>query len=373
MKIKTITCHNVNNFGASLQAYALMKYLDNLGHEVEIINYNPEYLKYNLFAIGPKWKNNFILKMLYFAYVIPKRLIQYPRRKKFSAFINKELKLTKKSYSSNDELKKDLPIADVYFAGSDQIWNTFKNNGKDPAFYLDFVPDNIVKASYAASFSTPTIENNFVDFVRQKLNRFDFISVREKTGLNILNSLGFEGQVVLDPVFLIDNIQWIKLASRTKIKEENYIFIYDQENNRNIKNTAIDLSRKLNLKIYAIEALYPFTYANKRIRNAGPIEFLNLILNCKVCLTNSFHCTAFSIIFNKDFYLFERLHESVNSRMIDLLESIKLTHRIITDKKRIEEIEPIDYKKINAILIKNKESSIKYIDKVLKYAYKKKG
>lgn len=364
-KIKTLTCHDVYNFGASLQAYALMKYLQNLGNQVEVIDYKPGYMIYNLWAIGDRWKRNFFLRLLFFMYVIPRRLMLKSRRKKFDGFTRRRLILTPIKYNSYAELRKNPPDADVYFAGSDQIWNTMHPHGKDPAFYLDFVPPYAIKASYAASFSISEIPTEMKDFVVSNLEKLDAISVREDTGLNILESLNIQGgSVVLDPVFLLDISTWSGLSSFTSF--EKYLLVYDQENSKLIKETARKLANILKIKIYAIQGLYPIPYAHKKLIKVGPEEFLGLVQNCEVFLTNSFHGTALSIIFQKEFYTFKRNHEQVNSRMIDLLEMLNLKERLIENPDNINLLTRIDYKKVNIILNKRIQTSQEYIDRVLR-------
>lgn len=369
MKIKTITCHDVYNFGASLQAYALMTYLSDMEHDVEIIDYKPDYSTFNIWAIGPKWKKNILLRLIYYMYVVPKRLSLKNRRKRFDNFTQNKLNLTERKYHSYNELLEHQPSAEVYFAGSDQIWNTQSNNGKDPAFYLNFATECSVKASYAASFSVSEIQNDFKPMVKKWLTSLDYISVRENTGLKILNDLGVEnGEVVVDPVFLLAKSKWIKLANDIISSGVKYIFIYDQENNHEIKKVAKDIAKKNNLKIVAIEALYPMSYADIKIKDAGPEEFLGLIQNCSICLTNSFHCISFSLIFNKEFYLFARTHQNVNSRMIDLLTSLHLKQRIYDTSTGELSEEKIDYELVNELLEEKKKSSKDYIEKVIKKA-----
>jgi hypothetical protein len=367
--IKTITCHDVYNFGASLQAYALMKYLQKYGHDVKIIDYKPDYLSYNLWSIGPKWRKNIFMKFLYFSFVVPRRLLLFKRRKRFDTFTKTKLQLTDKTYTSFDELKKDPPNADIYFAGSDQIWNTGTPNGKDPSFYLDFAPKGCIKASYAASFSVSEIAPEYKEFVKNQIIKLDYISVREDTGLKILKNLEIKkGTVVIDPVYLLGKNDWASLAN-FKAKEK-YIFIYDQENNSLIKSTAKRLAKKYDLKIYALESLYPMSYADKKIRDAGPEEFLGLIQNCEICLTNSFHCIGFSLIFNKKFYLFKRTHQKVNSRMLDLLSYLDLSDRVADDHPDKINNKAINFKRVDELIEKRRADSVKYIDKVLDGAEK---
>ena len=217
MKICTITCHDVYNHGASLQAYALMTYLKNKGNDVEIIDYKPDYLSghYKLFSIdNPKWERNILTKVIYLSLKIPYKIPGLKRKKEFDKFTKKYLNITGKRYISNEELKADMPKADAYLCGSDQIWNSFYKNGRDKAFYLDFVPDNKIKASYAASFATDFIEDKYKEIVRSNVSRLDGVGVREISGVKILHDLGIENAInVLDPVFLLDKDEWDKIGT----------------------------------------------------------------------------------------------------------------------------------------------------------------
>lgn len=368
MKIKTITCHDVYNAGASLQAYALMTYLQNLGNDVEIINYKPDYLSnhYNLWSISnPKYEKNILLKFTYLCLKLPKRLInKYSKKKKlFDAFTKKYLNVTQNVYHSNEELVKNLPEAEVYIAGSDQIWNSLFNNGKDPAFYLNFVPEDKIKASYAASFATNKIAEGYEECVTQWLKRLDYIGIRENSGVKLAESLGIEKAVhVLDPVFLLERKEWDQLAKKSSIKmnNEKYLIVYDFDANEQIKELCLEVSKKLNLKIYSF---FKNDYADKIITNYGPIEFLALIKNSSFVVSNSFHGTAFSIIYEKPFFVVNR-KESLNSRMIDLLSLLGLDNRLISSFK---EYSKEDFRiNINKCLEKEINKSKQYITMVLK-------
>lgn len=359
MNIKTITCHDVYNYGASLQAYALMKYLQKQGHYVEIIDYKPDYLRFSFWNIGSRWNKNIFLKGLYYAYVVPKRLLQYKMRDKFDTFTRDYLNLTSETYQSNEELKANTPKADLFIAGSDQIWNTEHMNGRDPAFYLNFVSLGAVKSSYAASFSVDYIKSDYISLVKKELSSFDFISVREKTGLSILDKLQLKGTLVLDPVYLLSKDKWLELALDNNRIKEKYILIYDQERNEAIKETALFLARKYNLKIVAIQNLYPMKYADYKVKYAGPREFLGLVKNCSYMLTNSFHGMSFSLIFNKQFYIFPREHQKVNSRMVDLLTILGIEHQIL--HRKIEKEEVIDYTLVNSSLDELRKKSKSFL------------
>lgn len=182
MKIKTITCHNVYNAGASLQAYALAAYLRKQGHEVQIIDYVPDYLEhYKLSGVANAAYDKPFVREFYNMAKLPGRLLaRYGRRKKaFDQFTAQYLPLTERHYNTYAELLEDPPAADVYFAGSDQIWNTLFQNGKDPAFYLQFAPVGRICAAYAASFATRTVAPEYQAQTKAWLKKLDYISVRE--------------------------------------------------------------------------------------------------------------------------------------------------------------------------------------------------
>lgn len=366
MNIKTITCHHVYNYGASLQALALMHILTEKGHNVEIINYIPSYVRNfnSLWMIGERYKKNLFIRIAFYGYVIPIRLLQFKKKKLFDKFAEKYFRLTKE-YHSFEELQREPPIADVIFCGSDQIWNTNVDNGKDPSYYAAFASKNTIRASYAASFSISEIPEGHKDFVCKMLSGMDNISVREATGLSILKNLGFNnGKQVVDPVFLPEKDYWESLVEPVRINK--YVFVYDQENNANIRRIAERIAKQKKLQIIALRDLYPRLYANKAIWNAGPIEFISLIKNADFVITNSFHCTAFSLLFKRDFVVVPRTHEKVNSRMKDLTMSLGVQDRYLKDLDSIDNIKPIDYNLIHKKIMNMRELSYMFIDDTLK-------
>lgn len=364
MKVKTITCHDVYNSGASLQAYALMKYLEEKGNEVEIIDYKPDYLS-NHYKLGvvanPKYERNLILKIAYLTLKFPGRVLALKNKKKYDEFRSNYLKITKRRYVSNDELKNNPPQADVFICGSDQIWNSKFNNGKDPAFYLDFVPKGRIRAAYAASFATDSIEESVRDITKERISKLDYIGVREVSALNILENLGINNGVqVLDPVFLLDKYQWEKLTYPIN-KNEKYIFVYDFDGNNLIKDIAMKIAKEKNLKIYTV---FKSSYSDKVIKRMGPIDFISYIKNAEFVISNSFHGTAFSIIFEKQFAVVNR-KEAINTRMRDLLSILKIENRLISENYNFNNlINDVDYKEVNKYLRERLEVSKTYLDRV---------
>lgn len=369
MKIKTLTTYNVYNYGASLQAYALMTYLTKLGHEVEIINYQPHYLtrKYDYKWVNPEsWMSKYCYtRSIYRILKFLQRQTTLKRKKKFDFFNHHILKETSIIYTNFEELKQNPPEADLYIVGSDQIWNTFYETGRDPAFYLDFVKEN-KKASYAASFSYLNIDKINKLRIQKSLETFTAISVREYQGLAILNDMNIKGQWVLDPVFLLTIQEWKSLMTNFH-KKEPYLLIYDFEGNNELKEFAKKYAKQRNLKIYSINDTYPRLYADRNFNNSGPKEFLSLIYNCDAFISNSFHGTAFSILFHKPVFIFNRHRHKVNSRMESLSKLFNIEDCILNNKRMYDNAlkKHFDFNKIDTILKSELIKSEKFIKGLL--------
>lgn len=365
MKIATITCHDVYNVGASLQAYALQTYLESQGHDVVIINYKPEYLSrhYKLFGISnPRYDRPF-LREIYIFFKFPKRLRARlgKRKKEFDLFTKNYLCLTQERYGSNDELKHAPPKVDAYIAGSDQIWNVTFPNGKDPAFYLDFAPEKSRRISYAASFSTESIPEEWKDQIRVWLSYFSGISVRESSGVKILEDLGIkDAQQVLDPVFLLGAEHWKSIEKDLNLTEP-YLLIYDFDHNREIEEMTNMLAKKKGWRVYSI---FSTPIAERSFNQEGPLGFIYLVRNAELIVSNSFHATALSVLFRKNFVTFDR-REKLNTRMIDLLGQLGLEDRRIQNYNELLSLGTIDYDEVTDRLSFAIQQSKDYLEKVL--------
>lgn len=346
MNIKTITCHEVYNHGASLQEYALLKFLNNAGHSAEVIHYKPPYLSghFSLWAVSNPRFDRPIVKQLYLLAKLPERIKNLKRKKAFDTFHQKYIPTGTQLYTNNDELKTNLPQADAYICGSDQIWNSFFQNGKDPAFYLNFVPDEKLKMAYAASFAIDELEDSVKPLVKENVSRLKAVGVRETSGVRILNELGINTAVqVLDPVFLLDKELWQQFV--TPISED-FVFVYDFDSNPTIKEIALQLKKEKGWKIYTVNQ--NIDYADKNFWLEGPEQFLSLIAQSKMNLTNSFHSTAFSLIFEKQLVVVNRT-DKINTRMRDLLGLFDLNNYLISSVIDFNDLEPIDYTKIQTL------------------------
>ena len=342
MKIKTITCHDVYNPGASLQAYALAAYLTEQGHEVQIIDYKPEYLSrhYRLDWVANPRFDRPLVRQAYLLAKLPGRLKARKslRKQRFDDFRREYLPVTPVRYESVEALRRNCPEAELYIAGSDQIWNPVFPNGKDPAFFLDFVPEGKKKISYAASFSVESLEEEDKLRIKPWLENLDGISVRETSGVTLLAQMGLAGVQVMDPVFLLDAEHWKKLAVRPDA--EGYILVYDFDSSETVRMIARNLAEKTGKKIISV---FPMEDAAEIWSDMGPREFLGAIENADCVLSNSFHATAFSLIFQKEFYVVNR-QEKINTRMQDLLGAVSCPERLIHSLP--EDVPELDYPKI---------------------------
>lgn len=361
MKIKTITCHDVYNLGASLQAYALQHYLKGKGHDVQIIDYKPDYLSrhYKLWIVANPLFDKPLIKQLYLLAKLPGRLWALRRKKVFDAFTAKYLKLTKR-YNSYEELKTDAPHADCYIAGSDQIWNTLFPNGRDAAFYMDFGVKEVKRISYAASFATPTVAEDCRDFVINKLKGIDAVSIRERISLPLLASLDCKnGVAVCDPVFLLNKDEWNATVGINKScinTTEKYLLVYLTDKAPQIEKIAQKIAQKTGWKIYSVGAIKA-TCADKTITNAGPLDFVQLIRDAQFVISNSFHATAFSLIMGTKFCVLNRA-DAINERMKSILEDYGLSHRLVHEYNDtlLEEMNMVEVNsRMNAITKASKE------------------
>lgn len=195
MKIKTITTWADYNYGASLQAFALLTYLKRRGHDVEMINYLPPYQTrmYNYMWVNPESKASryIVTRWIYRIAKFAQRMTTLNRKHVFDEFNFRTLPLTPIQYYSYQELCKNPPEADLYIVGSDQVWNVLYDAGKDPSFYLEFVQSG-KKASYAASFSFLDIDDFNKKRIAESLNKFSGVAVREFQGQEFLKNIGIK-------------------------------------------------------------------------------------------------------------------------------------------------------------------------------------
>lgn len=359
-KIGILTFHNSNNYGAVLQNYALFSTCVNLGNDVTMINYINSEVKNDSIMDEVKRESGVYSK----AIVLSKKLIFLKKNLKknfnFTKFRKQFLNISKiKFYSPNEFYSNNLDL-DYYIVGSDQVWN--KNIVKKHIdAYLLNMKKPAIKISYAASIGE--LSNDASIF--NKLKDFKAISVREESSkkyleYNIkLNNISRN----IDPTLLLSKEEWTNISVDVNV-DEDYILLYVVEENEKIKEIVDELSRLTGLKVIYFSKLSNVSNKYKSFYNAGPREFISLFKKASYVVTNSFHGTIFSIIFEKKFFVIN--HRSRGSRISELLELLKIESRIIEDKKGIVLENEINYKEVKEIISKERKQGISYIKEVIK-------
>ena len=355
MKSYTITCHNVYNYGASLQAYALQKYLDYSEIDNLIIDYRPDYLDWHYklsWWISPRSRYYSILTkipFLRFFYVLCrffKEIRSFRRKQSFDGFTKKYLNRTK-IVKNLEDVNEEFFNAELLITGSDQVWNSINlDNGLDPVFYLNFGKESIKRISYAASFGGSEVYKLEENRIRKMLHMLDSISVRESSGIDIIKKFGLTGKLVCDPVLLLSEKQWENAFDNVEF-DEKYILIYNlSKSNESLLKCANTLKKQANIKIYSI---YNQTHisSDKEFLNADPSMFVHLINNAECVVTNSFHASVFSVIFKKDFYSFSDKKKN-SARISNFLNLLGLEDRY--NSTIFDFNAHIDYEKVNPIL-----------------------
>jgi polysaccharide pyruvyl transferase WcaK-like protein len=370
MKISLVTIiDNDQNIGTYLQAYSLVKVLERKGYEVEVVDYyRRRFLRFN-FACEIFRKNTSlcsgILSVIYrlTAVSISKRILK--------GFLAKNAKLTPHCYRSLEDVERHPPEADIYMTGSDQVWNSYYNEGIEKTFYLDFAPKGKKKFSYAASIGMNRFPDEEVREVKQLLSQYDRISVRESSAVKILEKIGIDNvEHVVDPTLLISNEEWSKIAETDSfVKTEPYLLIYSVEDTKKelIADYAKAIASKMNLKIYMLTSggfREKINCCDKIFYFASPERFLNLMQHADFVIVSSFHGTAFSVSLDKQFISI--CPDRFNSRIYSLLDTLGLLDRIIKNGELVpEDLEIIDYPEINKLLGKEIDRSFAYLDSIL--------
>lgn len=357
MKIGIMTFHRAVNYGAILQTYALQQALKNEGIESEVIDYRDNKIDNTYKLFYNKSPKRIIRDAMYYT-------ILSKRNKNFQKFIDNNITLSRKKVVNADELKNIENDYDKFITGSDQVFN-YRLTNWDKNYFLDFVSDNNKKNSYAASFGLEEIPDSEKSEYIRLLNNFNHISVREDTGEKIVKSLTDKKVTVdLDPTFLIDKNDWEKIE--IKPKETNYIVLFAMQKNDSIMKIATKLAEKTGCELIFITDSRKRRVKGKYKYSLSPEEWLGYFFNAKYIVTNSFHGLAFSIIFNKDFFLeLQEPPATANSRLEKLLDTFELRDRQVVN----QEIKNIDIRTnwadVNKKLNIEKEKSLKTLKEIL--------
>lgn len=272
----------------------------------------------------------------------------YKGNKVFRDFVEKNIHLTKRGYSSNEELKKNIPQADIYCTGSDQMWNSDWNQGIERSFFLDFAPENKKRIAFSTSIGKTKIDEDEANEIIPLIKKYDFITMREQSAVDLLAEYGINSNLILDPTLMFDKAFWEQYIPERKFKQK-YILVnrlhYDHGSvdfNKAVKKIA----DKKGLKIIHIAYSYSDLNSGHKVYLPDVFEFLSLIYYADFVVTDSFHTTAFSINFNKQFTVV--YPENFGTRIDNVLKLVNLKELKYEDKFYCDSyIKDIDYSDIN--------------------------
>lgn len=352
MRVGLQTVHCSKNPGASLQAHALAKKISELGGDVEIINYCPIYF---LDPMDPLKQRQWSLKEKLKAII--NGHAQRERYRLFQNFNKKYLPRMTMRYNTPNDLETAELDYDVYICGSDQIWNP-ENVKHDTSFFFDYVTKNkAVLASYAASIGQDRLSMQDQEWIRKGIARFDNISIREKSGVDLACKLLHSGRIVqsIDPTLLFSGDYWRSVSQKpTENLPDHFILYYPIQNTDFSLDVIMRVKKETGLSCIALDGgIKKNPHASMQIRSYGPCEFLWLIDHADYIITNSFHGTVLSLLLKKQVIVYR--HSTRNSRLESVLNLLDL------NEIQISEIENL--KKLNWKLVAEKENRI---DKLLK-------
>lgn len=354
-RIQIVTWLGNGNFGTSLQSYALYHFLSIKGYDCSILssfNYKhfslKGYLKMILSALG-------IMKIRERRKI--KKATDSRKLMKLSKFF--EHNIRQESVSNRWQYRNLLRNTDVFCVGSDQVWNAYFNFS---AFnFLDFA-GNVKRISYASSMGTKDFPEKYKETIKDLLLKFAHISLRETTGREAVSRLTGRNDIktVLDPTFLLNAEDWSSVAKQSQIEisvPKNYMLVYLIGNNDNYPKQIRELQEKTGIEnviiIPAVENPNFEIQGSIVYRDAAVAEFVKLLKDATWVCTDSFHATALSINFGKNFTEFLRFKDSdkgsQNSRIYDVLDTFKLQNRLYNEMQEMWS-KPIDYKESHEIL-----------------------
>ncbi|MGN0150695.1 MAG: polysaccharide pyruvyl transferase family protein [Clostridia bacterium] len=340
--------HQNKNYGGLLQAYALTAFLKKLGFDAEQISFKKDIIA----------EDHLTLEILFRKL---RRKLSEPVKKAFAKDIYNNISSRIAMFK---EFEKSIPHSpdvytreniidciynyDAFITGSDQVWNLAWYN---PEYFLNFVPSDKRKISYAASMPSSQIPQSRKNTVYNHLIRFDAISVREKETVQAINKLlnSNTAKHVLDPTLLLERNDWDKICGNRKISDK-YIFCYFLGRNRKMRKTASAFAKKMNLKIVTLPHLCDICFSDlnfgdEQIYDLSPNDFISLIKNAEYVITDSFHAAVFSNIYQVKHFVFSRTDlGSMDSRITNLLELFDEKERFCFDKKRADMKYLIDLK-----------------------------
>lgn len=359
MKVAVITRHAIINYGSLLQTIATQKVIEGLGYECEIIDYvrpQEDYknIERSLLKNKKDWSGNLFKKVVYLSVRQPESVFA---GKKFEKERQSYLRLSKR-YTTLDKLKEDVPEADIFMTGSDQVWGPVEDGSYDEAYALAFTDKK--KIAYAASFGHSTLTDSVKDYYKERLSEYCYITVREDSAVKLLDGMGIESMQVLDPTLLLSADFWNQYLE--PIKKSKYILVYQIHNNKKLDEYAKKVSKSIGLPLIRVTAsFHQIVRAGRLVLCPNIGEFLSYIKNAECLITDSFHGTAFAINFHVPFVEVLPCNDT-GTRNVSILKLTGLTDRILDNTENISLADKnIDYATVKSILEEERIKSLEIL------------
>lgn len=345
MKISILTFSKESNFGANLQCYALCKTLQSMGHQIDIIDIQ--------------------LPKIYFSWYTT--LLQIPQDFLFFLFRKKHLNYFTREYKTTTELKNAQHRSDLYIVGSDQVWNPDITKRLDSlVYFFTFLPDDVCRISYAASFGTDSwLSPALTEEVKALLHKFNTVSVREQSGVAICkNTFGIDARLVADPTLLLSSYDDI-CGKYSPLHETNELVYFTFIRNKDEQRIIAEFANNNHLQAISLRSNRPISGFKQRayLSVAG---WLNSIRYAKIVVTFSFHCVVFCILFHKKFVIIPAKAGRA-ARQESLLAQLGLSDHFCKDTsalyKTMEYVinKDIDYAVIDEKIKKMREESLDFL------------
>lgn len=366
MKVGILTFPNSKSYGAVLQMLALYQTCRDLGYDTQIINYHNAWMKQEKHLEKNRGQNNMAVRTRRQL----TNLLHLTMKTGFTRFEKQMNKVPKKAFSDKGQLREIAGNYGAVICGSDQVWNPDITNF-DLSYFLDFCGSKTARISYAPSFGVESLPDAFAEKVRAELEKFQNISVREDSGGRIIRDLtGQDATLVIDPTLLLDEQQWQTYEQVHPQAKGEYILYYTVRSSRTLWRHCLELAKKTNLKILRIGSNVISKQFKKNenadfVCDVSPAQWLYLVHNARYVVTNSFHGTAFSVNYRKDFYV--EFSSLTNSRLSNIIRLLSLDNCVLKENVQIAPA-VTDYGKAEAVLPKMKEDSIAFLRKALKKA-----
>lgn len=373
MKVGIITINDDSNYGNRLQNYAVQEVLKSLGCESEtIVNHNK--VRYKRHHRNFTETINHIIEKNkgkswdYFKLQVHK-LRNKKKIKDYQARQSKAFQLFTSTYISETEyviLDGNLPNDlnqnfDFFVTGSDQVWNPYYRR-TSPIDFLTFAPKH-KRIAYAASFGVSRIPLTFIEDYRIWLSEMKNLSVREQAGVDIIKKLtGRDAIVLVDPNLMLSKEKWLSISKVSNLKpKRKYLLTYLLGNPAYGKKISKQIALDNNLEVVNLADIIVLRYYF-----IDPTEFIDLIHSAELILTDSFHCTAFSILLEKPFAVLDRLGaQALSSRLDTLLSTFRLQSRKWDSLKNSNNLFAIDFSQVPVILENERAKAFDYLKEAL--------